>query len=253
MSRDVLLLTATITPPAGMPTLVITDVESRRRDYERTLAFYTGLIGRCFDRIVFCENSLSDLDSLRAVAAEAGHAERVEFVSFNGVDHPPEFGRAYGEFRLIDHAMEHARALAEAAEDQVVWKCTGRYLIRNMAKLVRDRPRRFDLYCNKRNVPIPWCDMYFLAWNRAGYEVALRGIAPQVKEGPEAGGEAPESRFRRIIDACGDRLALTPRFRHVPLIDARRGWDNTPYGASRWNRKILMREAALRLAPWLWI
>jgi hypothetical protein len=41
---------------------------------------------------------------------------RVVFVVFDGWDHPPEYGRGYGEFRLIDHAMGHSRRLRQLGQ-----------------------------------------------------------------------------------------------------------------------------------------
>jgi len=249
--QQILLLTATITPPAGVPNLVVTDPDSRLRDYERALAYYATLIGRSFDSIVFCENSDASLVSLRRVADGSGQGSAIEMMSFQGTDHPSFYGRAYGEFRLIDHAMDHSQILRNA-RNPVIWKCTGRYLVRNMRYIVADPPRSFDIYCNKRDFPHRWCDMYLLAWNRRGYETMLRGISPRVREGP---GELrpPETLFRTILDEHEERLTIVPRFRHVPLIDARKGTDGISYSGAWWDKKILLRNVALRVAPWLWI
>src|SRR4051794_13494247 len=99
MPRNVLLLTATVRPPAGMPALARTDSDARLNDYCRGLEHYIRLLGRCLDAIVFAENSASDLSRLRDLARAAKVEDRVEFVSFDGLDHPPAYGRGYGEFK----------------------------------------------------------------------------------------------------------------------------------------------------------
>lgn len=249
--RNVLLLTATINPSASIPTLARRDPAMRRMDYEKSLSFYVTLLGRCFDAIVLCENSGADLSSLRAIAGEAGRTGQVEFVSYKAPELPSDYGRAYAELLLIDHALKNAENLREQ-ERRIVWKCTGRYLVRNMERLVVDQPREFDLYCHKRDRPYSLCELYMLAWNDKGYRVALDGIAPMLRESPEER-RVPETIFRSHLDRLDDQIKVVSRFRHVPLITANRGWNNTPYSDKLWDPKILIREAALRFAPWIWI
>ena len=127
--RNVLLLTATVTPPIGMPLLARTDPVQRLQDYTQALRFYLPLLGSTFDSIVLAENSASDISSLRRLAVEKGAQERVEFLSFFGLDHPPSYGRGYGEFKLVDYAMRHSQFLNG---DAYVWKCTGRYVVNSV-------------------------------------------------------------------------------------------------------------------------
>jgi len=72
-----------------------------------------------------------------------------------------------------------------------------------------------------------------------------------------ASGNAAPARFgghrRPILDEHEDRLTIVPRLRHVPLIDARKGTDGISYRAAWWDKKVLLRNVALRVAPWLWI
>ena len=70
--RNVLLLTATVTPPAGVPSLQRTNPAQRLRDYEEALSFYLPLVGTTFDAIVFAENSASDITSLKQMTTRFG-------------------------------------------------------------------------------------------------------------------------------------------------------------------------------------
>jgi hypothetical protein len=45
---------------------------------------------------------------------------------------------------------------------------------------------------------------------------------------------------------------MVPRFNVTPIIDGKRGYDNRSYAeVNRWKNRV--RQASLRVAPWLWI
>jgi len=253
MATNVLLLSATIKPLAGLPAMARTDPAVRLNDYLHAFGHYLSLLGPCFDGIVFAENSGSDLTPLADLAAARGAGDRVEFVSFQGLDFPPEHGRGYGEFKLVDHAMAHSRLLAGGGDGQFVWKCTGRYLLKNMAALVRRRPPEADLYCHMRNYPFRRCELYMLSWNRRGYDGVIRGVYHHLKNDQPGGFRHEEALFRDWVDAHRDRVRVVPRFRQVPLIEGFRGWNNSAYGDGLWSKKALARQFSKVFLPWLWI
>ena len=253
MPKNILLLTATINPLRGIPSLARTDPLLRLGDYAKSLEFYLGLLDRCFDGIVFVENSAYDLSPLIQQAQAAGAADRVEFISFFGLDYPPACGRGYGEFKLVDHAYAHSSLLRQDA-DQITWKCTGRYLVRNMDKIVLRRPGAFDLYCNMRNYQYRLCDLFLLAWNRKGYDSAIKDVYPKLRNDIVPGKHTiEETLFRAVVEALPDDVRVVNRFKHVPLVDGIRGWDNTRYSSRPWHLKILTRRIAGTLLPRLWI
>ena len=149
MASNILLLTATIQPPAGVPLLARTNSAARLDDYAKSLRFYLTLLGKCFDAIVFAENSAYNLSVLRELARAAQVDNRVEFISCFGLDIPPSYARAYGEFKLVDHTVANSSFLGRD-DGQIVWKCTGKYLVRNLDLIVRERPRVCDVYCHMR-------------------------------------------------------------------------------------------------------
>lgn len=249
--KNILLLTATINPSVGIPTLARRDLGERRGDYEKALRFYVKLLGKCFDGIVLCENSGADLGSLRAIAEQSERPGAVELISFQGLEPPQGYGRAFAEIKLIEHAWRNSDILRRTSE-KIVWKCTGRYLIRNMEKLVRTQPKTFDVYCHMRDRPVRACELYMLAWSEAGYRAAIENSAPLLED-RSAIGYGPESLFRRHLESLADQIKIVPRFRRVPLIEARRGWNNQPFSNRLWHGKILARAIALKLTPWLWI
>lgn len=248
---NILLLTATITPPRGAPMLVRVDPAVRRRDYQAALAFYLELLGGCLDHIVFAENSNSDISSLRDLADRSGRGDRVEFIVFDGLDHPPACGRGYGEFKLVDHAMRHSRAVAGARGAATVWKVTGRYIVRNLERIIRHSPAGFDLYCNCRNRPQRWVDMYLQAWSERGYREVIRGRYPELSE--DGANVSAEVRFREWVDAAPPVVAVARRFTVTPLVEGARGLDNQDYSRGNHLLKYYLRSALRTAAPWLWV
>ncbi|WP_375427135.1 hypothetical protein [uncultured Sphingomonas sp.] len=242
---DILLMTATITPD-NSPELARTDPALRLDDYRQALLFYIGRLGSSIDGIVFVENSDSDVSSLVALAKAEGVDDRVEFIANYGKHSYPGRDRSYGETRLLDHAMATSRLIAAADDRAVIWKITGRYRVRNLARMVRTAPRRFDLYCDVRNRPIAWLDLRFMAWTKGGYDRLLSGIADRLGTDPR------EPVMHRYVTGLKD-AAVVRRYRTEPLVDGVRGWDNRHYALGRARLKFWVRAASRRLLPFLWI
>lgn len=245
-----LLMTATITPD-NSPELARTDPALRLHDYRQALSFYLDRLGlgtqdKAIDGIVFVENSDSDVSTLQALAAERGAGDRVEFIANYGKHSYPGRDRSFGEFRLLDHAMATSRLVAAAGDRAVVWKITGRYRVRNLARMIATAPVRFDLYCDVRNRPIVWLDLRFMAWTSAGYDRLLRGIAERL------GTEPREPAMHRYVTGLADRTVVM-RYRTEPSVDGVRGWDNRHYSQGRARLKFWLRATARKLLPFLWI
>lgn len=249
---NILIMTATITPPAGVPFLKRTDPADRLQDYQNSLKFYLTHLDRGICAIVFVENSNSDLSSLQEIVQLQGVAEKVEFISFNGLDHPPEYGRAYGEFKLLDYAMEQSQTIRHKSKEAIVWKVTGRYLIRNLDKILTHRPKDSDIYCNIRKIPKPWTDMFLLGWSQTGYESLLKGIYLKLKTDYDIALTHPEEMFIQLLNA-ETTLKITKRFNEAPQIDGVRGSDNQGYLAGSNRVKFYLRYLGQKMLPWLWI
>lgn len=249
MSRNVLLLTATITPLAGLPSLARTDPKVRLEDYRGALAFYARLLGGCFDLIVFAENSQSDISALAESVAEHQHVGDVEFLSFFGLDYPPAYGRGYGEFRLVDYAVENSKRLRA---DDVIWKVTGRYIVENISRIVAGRPPDADIYCHMRDYPYRLCELFCLAWNNRGYDAVIRGMYPELRNDriPDRHTTEEVSARQRVEMVRGIRVV--PRFAATPVVRGTRGWNNSEY-SSKWSLKLTVRRLAQAIAPGIWI
>jgi len=115
---NILILTATITPKTGVPNLRRSDPALRLQDYSKSLEFYITLLDANVDFIIFCDNSSSDISTLKQAASKKGHKDRVEFISFEGLNYPPDYDRAYGEFILIEYVMEHSDIVLNRSFDE---------------------------------------------------------------------------------------------------------------------------------------
>jgi hypothetical protein len=227
---NTLLLTAPVSPPANPPRLKRVDPLQRLNDYLWALRFYVGLPTSAVDRILFIENSEYDLTPLRRMVDEAGATERVEFLSFNGLDHPPRYGRGYGEFKLLDYAMDHARFLTTASPDERLWKVTGRYCVRNLVKMINKAPAGFDLYCDVRDKPIPWVDLRVIAATPGGYRKYLTNLYKDLCE--DFWHKAPERIIRPWVAdwvAKSEPGRVVTRFTVEPYVAGIRGLDGRSY------------------------
>ena len=240
-ANNVLLLTATIKPPTGVPELQRTDPTERMNDYIRALRFYCNIRESIIPRIVFIENSGSDLSPLSDVVSRADATHRVEFLSFNGLNHPPGYGRGYGEFKLLDYAMENSSTLAATNAATMLWKVTGRYRVLNIGRIIRTVPPNCDLYCDMRVWPIPWVDLRIFGCTLNGYKSLLKGIYLQLRE--DVINMAPEQHLHPIIEKLAESHSVVRRLRSEPFIDGIRGKDSKNYASGLNLLKYLVRSS----------
>lgn len=247
---NAVLLTATVVAPQDARNLARRDTGQRLQDYLQAFDFYLKQLQRdSFDALVLCENSGFDLAPFAAKARLAGLHDRVELIGHQGLDHPSRHGRGYGEFKLVDHAMQHSLLIAGLGPQLRVWKVTGRYKVHNLPRLIAGQPQQADLYCHCRNFPMPWLDMYLMCWNRRAYDTLIRGAYHRLRQDDSP--TSAEQHFRALVDGHAEGLHIVRRFKQVPRIEGVRGFDNRVYQAMR--HKLLVRELAQRVLPWLWI
>lgn len=247
MTGSVLILTASITPPADAAGVVRLDPRLRLADYQDALDYYAGFIDRGLDHILFCENTDSDLTTLRQSVMARSLGDRITLVGFSGNDFPPDYGRCYGESIILDRAMSQPVIQAMPAET-IFWKCTGRYKLANLHRMIASRPP-VDFYCDiRRRGPVKWADMRLMSWTKAGYrefmeEISglLRGDLRDLRPGEEA-----------LYDVLSERMARTSlpyaaTFTAEPLIDGYRAFDNQNWSMGRQRLVYWVREVQRRL------
>ncbi|MEQ8178796.1 MAG: hypothetical protein RIA10_10745 [Amphiplicatus sp.] len=246
--RNILLMTSTIAPKAGTFALKRADPADRLNDYVKALTFYAGETRRgVFDALVYVDNSGHSLEALRDAAARAGVAEKAEFVSYEA-DLPVEFSRYYLEAHLLIEAMNRS-AVLRAAGEAAIWKVTGRYIVENVAEIVRTQPASFDLYLNLRNSPERVVDFFLAAFRKDAF---WKTVGRDIEDYRTT--EAGEKILRRKIDdGAFSELRIVPRLVRTPKVFGVRGFDGASYGGLKHQAKFYLRAAANRALPWLWI
>ena len=244
----ILLITSTIAPAKDTFQLVVRDAEQRLRQYVAAFRFYVSrLCDGTFHRIVYMDNSGYSLDRLEQIARENGVSDRVEFLScVQNV--PGRNSRYYLEMQLIDRAMRESRFLNETPI-AIIWKVTGRYLVRNAAALVASWPGDTDIYIHHRNHPYPVVDFYFFGFVRRSYGLHI-GSQIELFQRLEDG----ERILRRRIDV-GDfqGIRITKRFKFTPRLEGTRGYNGDSYSGPAYVLRYAVRVVANRLLPGWWI
>jgi len=257
-----LVLTATIAPPANAPALKRRDPTLRLADYANAMRFYLGLPDRVVDRIVFIDNSNTDLSELKARCSNVRHSKRVEWISFQGNDHDPLLGKGYGEFRLLDHGVSSSDLLGD---NERFWKLTGRLIVSNMETMIRSAPQEGEVYCDLRDVPLVghrlglnyWMDLRLFAMTKRFYMQRLFGRYHELRNrGPYYGPE--QFMFDLLLPIWKEEFGtgahtVRPRFLAQPVICGRNGHSNRDYRSGGYLLKHQIRVLGRRLFPSLWM
>ncbi len=235
--KNILLLTSTIRPKPNQPQLKLADPAERLKDYDEALKFHCHLLEQgIVDKIVYVDNSGFDLSCL----SEHYPSPDIEWVSFYDLDYDPSYHRGYGEFRLIDHAFTHAETFRHMDSTDRVWKVTGRYMVKNLGRVIAMTPPSFDLYCNVSN---GWAEMGFMAWSRHGYEHHIKSLWQKF-----ATGKAPELILaEKILATTHTPCRIVTTFFWPPFIVGRRGTDGTNFQGRLTPVRFAL-EAAAKLA-----
>jgi hypothetical protein len=248
-----LLITATIAPPPGAPFLSRSDSRVRMDDYLQGLRFYLGVDTDAIDRIVFVDNSDSDLSPLERLADEASGSKDVELISYPGLEHPVEQGRSVGETYLIDHALGASRILSALGDQELFWKVTGRLRIRNLARLVASTPAGCELYVDFRRYRHPWVDTRIFAASPGAFRrLFLTRIDLLRLDNLPARFVAPEERLFSVLLPERERERIVPRLRVEPVIEGLSGFGED-YRRPRRRVESAVRSVTRRVLPSLWI
>jgi hypothetical protein len=218
-----LLMTATINPGSNTVWSDRNDPAVRLQDYCAALRFY---LERCHlvHRIVFVENSASDLTPLRQIAAQ--HSKPVEFLSFYGQEYPAQYSRGYGELWSLDHAYLNSSLLTQQGAANKCWKVTGRYQALNLDRLIRTAPPTYDLYADFRYRK-QMMDCRLFSFSPEGYARLLLGRYPQMT------GTILEQflfeQFAPLVAAHGTDARIIPELYYVPNIRGIGAYQNMNY------------------------
>lgn len=246
-----ILMTATLTPPPVAITRA--DPALRLCDYSEALSFYLTMPTERFDRIVFADNSDSDLAPLLELVQRENRDKRVELLSFQANDHDPALGKAYGEFRIIDTALQASACLHP---DDQIWKTTGRLRCLNLPDLDRACTPDACFVCDLYNLPFirsgRWnergrMELRLFRFQPRAYDIWIRGTQ---RNGPQI---FDERFLYRVMVAARKQSNMCPRFPVQPEIAGVSGRTQRDYLSSDQRLKDFIRSVSRRLTPWLWL
>ncbi len=248
-------MTATINTAPTMSNNNRRDPGQRRMDYEGALAAYLEQAPGTLDAIVFCENSGADLSSLRDLAEKhAKNGVAVHFLSYVS-DVPPELGKSVAELDILIRAHRDMAALFQGA---MVWKVTGRLVVRNLGQIVRGCPADAQVYCDTRSLKI----LRNLVWSNYWVDTRLIGYTPTYFEkyilpignGTEMRQNSIEAAVYDVLrPKFGQDRGLVPRFRAQPVFSGVCGGSNEDYESPSYRRKTAIRSVFRKVAPWIWM
>lgn len=215
MIESIVLLTSTIQPKVDQPQLVLSNPLERLEDYRKALVFYSNLLNEnIIQKIVFVDNSNYDLKGLMDEFSNPA----IEFISFYGLDYSSSYHRGYGEFKLVDYAFEYASYLKNCDSSAVIWKVSGRYIVKNFKTVIKFTPKSFDLYLDTRK---NWVEMSVMAWSKVGYHKVINNVCEEFKTGM-----APELILAKKFKlAISNGAKIVNPFIWPTYLIARRGTD----------------------------
>lgn len=246
----VLIMPATITPPDNCPDLHRKDPAVRLNDYCKALEFYLTISTSIIERIIFVENSNSDLEPLKRISYSSTHDKVVEFISFpNGNDFPPEYGKGYGEMLMLNFALDNSKIIKP---NDVFWKATGRLVCNNIAQLISGSPESYDVYCDLHNSYKllslnEFFDPRFYSFTLNGYNKFFRLSAKELEY------VHIELLYYQVLQRNVARSSIVPRFRIQPDFSGFCGADNADYYTLKKRMQRQCQQVMRFITPWFWI
>ena len=143
----VMLLTSCINP-GNVCSVIRRDPATRLNDYLKSIKYYLHLPS--ISNIVFCENSGYDLSDIQEMAClNNPYHKNFEVLSFYGQPDYPEYGKGYGEMRIIDYALNHSNIIQNS---NMIMKITGRLIVANAEAIAKaiSRSKGVDVFCDLR-------------------------------------------------------------------------------------------------------
>lgn len=218
MMNDFVLVMSAAVNPNGMTGVSAASLTNREDQYIDTLKFYVAQ--KCIPKILFVDNSNWDLSRMKAAI---NNDPKVEWISFDGNSFPREWGKGYGEFLLLDRAIEHISANGE----KYMVKVTGRFPILNIETMIKEFQSRKNLQLAIDVVNHKLYSSLGLKWAQSGkartiiyavtcdfYKAHLLG---HYKDIPSKFNGA-EGLMNNVWNKTKNEIGVYPRFKHEPEL-----------------------------------
>ncbi len=124
----ILLLTGCINPN-GTAFTTLSNENERKKQYLDAIQYY---LSHTRYKIVFAENSGTDISQPFQDAINAG---RLEYITFVG-NQNKERGKGYGECEILEYTLNHSKFIHSSSDKRIV-KITGRLIVKNITTLIK--------------------------------------------------------------------------------------------------------------------
>ena len=241
--KNYLLMTATVTPPAGEAVLTRVDPLMRLTDYLQAFKYYLSDEITAIDGIIFVDNSNHALEEIRLLAQNYQGHKQIEILSFYGLDYPIEYNRGYGELKLIEYAYENSHLMQAMQDTDRFWKVTGRLKVMTLNKIINSAPAYFEL-CADFRASRNQVDTRLIAFNMIGYKKYIYG---KLHEMP---GLIIESwLFKKLVPLLGTHQpkGIETEFRAVAKFEGFAGYKSANYMAPKQQLIYFIRSVYLTI------
>lgn len=244
-------LTATIAPPQSA--VARHDPRLRLQDYLASLEFYLSLPSAIVDRILFVDNSGSDITAVEEFVRKRVADKVVELMSFEGNDHSVSLGKAYGEFKMLDFGLNQTHLLSP---DDHFWKVTGRLKVLNFAAMVTTATTHYDVLCDLHNFPFVgtgkifdnrWMDLRVFSCTQSAYKKVFAG------KYKELGPRINQDVLYDVVMEARSHMNILPRFLEQPVISGVSGRHDRDYHTGMQRIKTVIRSGVRRSIPFIWV
>lgn len=226
MPGALVVLTGTVSPPPGVPTLRLMAPEARAQQYLAAATWWARAAERNSSRVVLVDSSpraTAELEALESGMSELGApGSEVGFVHHAVPEDRHREGKGVGEALLL---REVARS--HLGDCTHVLKCTGRLVVPNLAKAL---PRAVDGITCVLRPDLSWADSRLFVAERGVFERYLGDLDARVDEG--RGQFFEHALARQVMSAVADGVAFRP-FRRLPRFSGQSGSTGRRYDSPR--------------------
>lgn len=243
-----LLMTGTLSPAKGARQLARVNVTDRIADYKMALQHNLGLLRKgVISGLAFVENSGYGMADFENIVTSSGMGDRVDLISYDAQQSADE-PRFLGECNLLREAFARSDLIRNST-DSHVWKITGRYIVRNLASILRHSEGNNDLILHCRNYPMRYVDFGLVGF--------ARSRAPTIIARVLGGGSLQNTDERAVRDMIDNGvfndMKVRQRMSQVPDFAGVRGVDNSSYEGVRYRLRYHIRSIVHKITPWVWV
>lgn len=140
--------------PGGMIYTKRIDVGQRIRDYSESFEYWVN--NDFFQKIIFCDNSNHSLSFIHDIIRKTDSSKKIEILSYDG-NANKNLGKGFGEIEILEYIYANSHIIHP---EDIIYKLTGRYIIKNIADFQFEGPFKHLIACNM-NYYRNWTDSRF--------------------------------------------------------------------------------------------